>query len=233
MPRTPSLRSLFLTWVCFSVAFSTVFQAFLTSFLIDSGYKTPIQNMDELFASGIKLAFPPEYNFFFENGDETEASKVHRNRANCSSFNVCLHWAKYQKNISVLLSDNVAELWYAQGNFLGENSEPLLCRLEDGVVFTTGQTMLMLHGDPLMKRVNEIIDPVVEAGLYDRWISLNMNLNKLLSRKIAIVHPLYEYYSFNLYHIQPAFYLLLMGWCLSALCFMFELLFNRGLSKIK
>jgi hypothetical protein len=58
MPRTPSLRSLFLSWVCFSLAFSTVFQAFLTTFLIDSGYKTPIQNIDELCASGIKLAYP-------------------------------------------------------------------------------------------------------------------------------------------------------------------------------
>jgi len=59
MPSARSLRSLFLAWVCFSVAFSTVFQAFLTTFLIDSGYKTPIQNMDELFSSGIKLAKPP------------------------------------------------------------------------------------------------------------------------------------------------------------------------------
>jgi uncharacterized protein YacL len=56
MHRTPSLRSLFLAWFCFSVAFNTVFQAFLTTFLIDSGYKTPIQNMDELFASGINIA---------------------------------------------------------------------------------------------------------------------------------------------------------------------------------
>ena len=47
MPRAPSLRSLFLAWVGFSLAFSTVFQAFLTTFLIDSGYKTPIQNVDE------------------------------------------------------------------------------------------------------------------------------------------------------------------------------------------
>jgi hypothetical protein len=70
MPRTPSLRSLFLAWVCFSVAFSTVFQAFLTIILIDSGYKRPIQNMDVLFASGIKLAHTPEYNFIFENGEE-------------------------------------------------------------------------------------------------------------------------------------------------------------------
>jgi hypothetical protein len=55
MPLAPSLRSLFLAWVCFSLALSTVFQAFLT-FLIDSGYKTPVHNMEELFASGIKLA---------------------------------------------------------------------------------------------------------------------------------------------------------------------------------
>jgi hypothetical protein len=31
--------------------------------------------MDELFASGIKLGYPPQYNFSFENGDETEGSK--------------------------------------------------------------------------------------------------------------------------------------------------------------
>jgi hypothetical protein len=58
MPRKTSLRSLFLAWVFFCLAFRTVFQSFLTSFLIDSGYKEPIQNLDELFASGIKLAYP-------------------------------------------------------------------------------------------------------------------------------------------------------------------------------
>ena len=43
MPRAPSLRSLFFAWAFCSLAFSTVFQAFLTTFLVDSGYKTPIQ----------------------------------------------------------------------------------------------------------------------------------------------------------------------------------------------
>jgi hypothetical protein len=51
----PSLCSLFLAWVCFSVVFSTVFQAILTSFIMFSEYKSPIQNIDELFASGINL----------------------------------------------------------------------------------------------------------------------------------------------------------------------------------
>ena len=232
MPRTPSLRSLFLSWLCFSVSFNTVFQAYLTTFLIDSGYKTPIQNMDELFASGIKLVYLPGFNIIFEIGDETEASKVESLRVNCSSYELCLDWAKYQKNVSVLLIDKFAEENYARGDFVGENSEPLLCSLEDGVVYSFGLSMIMYHGDPLMKRVTEIIDRVFEAGLYNYWTSLSMNLPKLHSRKLAIVHPLDGYYSFNLYHMQPAFYLLLMGWCLSVLCFMAELFYNCIFSKI-
>jgi hypothetical protein len=229
MPRTPSLRSLFLAWVFFSLAFSTVIQAFLTTFLIDSGYKTPIQNMDELYASGIKLAYSPAYHFIFENGDETEVSKLQRNLLKCASYVTCAKWAMYHRNVSVLISDIHAEINYADGDFLGENSEPLVCRLDDGVVFSSGITMIMFHGEPLMRRVNELIDRVIEAGIYTHWCSMGMYGSKLDSHTIAIVHPLDGYYSFNLYHMQPAFYLLLMGWCLSAICFIVEVLYNRVL----
>ena len=91
--------------------------------------------------------------------------------------------------------------------------------------------MTMFHGDPLMRRVTEIIDRLVESGIYSQWGSPRNELMKLRSRKIGIVHPLDGYYSFNLYHMQPAFYLLLMGWCLSAFCFMIEVLYNRVLRQ--
>jgi len=53
MPGATSLLSLFLVCVYFSLAFGTVFQAFLTKFLIDSCCRNPIQNMDELFELGM------------------------------------------------------------------------------------------------------------------------------------------------------------------------------------
>jgi hypothetical protein len=187
--------------------------------------------MDELFASGIKLAYPQEYSQIFDNGYDRELSKVKTNYVICPSKEICDTWVKYEKNVSVLMVDKIVEDKYARGVYVGENSEPLLCRLEDGVIFNTGLSMILFHGDPLLRRVNEIIDRVVEAGLYNYWISLAMNRIKLNSRKIAIVHPLEGYYSFTLYHMQPAFYLLLMGWCLSTLCFMVELLHNFVLSK--
>jgi len=232
MPRAPSLRSLFFAWLCFSVAFCTVFQAFLTTFLIDSGYKTPIQNMDELFASSMKLAYILEMSDIFENGDEFEASIVQKNSVICPSLDDCWEWATNHKNASILLDDDDAEERFALGSYLGENTKPLLCGLKDGVFRLSGETMIMLHGDPLMRRVTEIIDRVNAAGLYNYWNSLRMHSLKLGSRKIAIVHPLDGYYSFNLDHLQPAFYLLWIGWCLSALCFVVEILYNRALNKL-
>jgi hypothetical protein len=95
------------------VAFNTVFQAFLTTFLIGSGYKTPILKKDKLYESGIKLCYQPRYNFIFGNGDETEVSKAKSNRANCPWYGVCFEWAKYHKNVSILFSDLDIELFYA------------------------------------------------------------------------------------------------------------------------
>jgi hypothetical protein len=189
--------------------------------------------MDELFASGIGLAYPPEYNLFVENGDETEVSKVKQKRVICPSYDICVDWAKYHKNVSVLLLDKVVEEKYAWGEFVGEKSESLLCRLEDGVVFNNQLAMVILHGDPLLRRLNEIINRVIEAGLYNKWISMTMDVIKVKSRKIAIVHPLDGYYNFSLYHMQPAFYLLMMGWCLSSFWFMVELFYNSLLNKRK
>jgi len=231
MPSTLSLRSLFFTSVCFCLAFSTVFQAFLTTFLTDSGYKTPIKDMDELFASDIKPAYLQSDDRFFELIVGTESLQIKRNHVNCPSKEICLAWMKDHKNVSIILYDKEAELRYATGEFVGKNAEPLMCKLEDSTFLNFGQSMQLFHGDPLMKRVNEIIDRVVEAGLYKIWYTLQIHTHKIYSHKIAIVHPLDGYYSFNLYHMQPAFYLLFMGWCLSVFCFMIEVLYIRLLSK--
>jgi hypothetical protein len=189
--------------------------------------------MEELFASGIKFAYQKVYLSIFVYYDETEASKVQTNQATCSSYEVCLNWTLYQKNVSIVLVDFFVEAGYATGELFGENSEPLLCRLKYGLVHSHGLTMIMFYGDPLMKRVTEIIDRVVEAGIYNYWTSMIMNLRKLESRKIAIDQMLDEYYSFNLYNMQPAFYMLLIGWFLSVNCFMIEVFYNLVLTEIK
>jgi hypothetical protein len=46
-----------------------------------------------------------------------------------------MHWAMYHKNVSILLDDEFVDFQYATSYFEGENSEPLLCRLENGFFF--------------------------------------------------------------------------------------------------
>jgi hypothetical protein len=217
--------------VCFSIAFSTVFQAFLTTFLIDSGYKTPIRNMHELFNSGMKLAYDPLHSYVFENANETEISNVRRNQANCPSIEVCMDWAQYYKNVSVFYADNYFKYQFDNGYYVGGNREPILCRVDDGVFLNTETVMVMFYGEPLLKRINDIFGRVVEAGLIKFWVSHFVYEYKISVQKIAILNPLDEYYSFNLYHMQPAFYLFLMGLCLSVFCFVIELICYRLLNK--
>jgi hypothetical protein len=204
-----------------------VFQAFLTTFLIDSGYKTPIQNMDELFGSGMKLAYDPQHSPDFENVDETEVLNVRLNQAYCPSFWVCENWALHHKNVSIYMPDYWYEIGFANGIYVGENGEPLLCRIDDGVFSKSRSVMVMLYGEPLLKRVNNIFGRVVEAGIYNYWFSKHMNQYKIDVQPLAIVNPLDGYYSFNLYHMQPAFHLLLIGLCLSAFCFVIEVFCYR------
>ena len=147
------------------------------------------------------------------------------------AYHICFEWTIYNKIASLFVSDFLAELNYSICKFIGQSSEPLMCRLEDGIVFSSGISMIMFHADPLMKRVTEIIDRLVEASIHSHWNSKCIEYLKLKFRKISIVQTLDEYCSFNLYNLQPAFYLLLIGWCLSAFCFIAEVFYNRVLSQ--
>jgi len=123
--------------------------------------------MDVLFASGIKLTFRPDFSGILEFGDETELLKLRTHLTNCPSFMECMEWAKYHKNVSILLPEIQAEMLYSFSDTVGEDGKPLLCKLEDGVNFPVGLTMMIFHRDTLTRRVKNIINRVVEAGLYN------------------------------------------------------------------
>jgi len=80
--------------------------------------------MDELFASGMKLAYPPGYSSIFEYGDEAEASKVLGNLANCPSYEFYVKWAINHKNLSLMMLETSAEINYATGIFLARTRNP-------------------------------------------------------------------------------------------------------------
>jgi hypothetical protein len=68
--------------------------------------------------------------------------------------------------VSIFLADDDVEKNLAFGIFVGEKSKPMLCRLKNGLFCQCSLKMIMFHEDPLMRRITEIIDCVVEAGIY-------------------------------------------------------------------
>jgi hypothetical protein len=95
--------------------------------------------MDEIFASGIELVYFPDFSYLLEIGEETEVLIIHRRLATCPADWVCVDWAKYQKNVSIILPDTTAEFNYALGDTVDDNSKLSLCKLEDGVDFSPAQ----------------------------------------------------------------------------------------------
>jgi hypothetical protein len=132
-------------------------------------------------------------------------------------------WAYVYKNISLILDELSIEERYFSSSLMDENSKPLLCRLEDGIVMYGDSVMMMRMGDPLLERINDIIDSVVEAGIFMQWKKSHFDNMKVRAGAIRSNIPVNNYHSFAMEHMLPAFYLLLMGYAVSTSIFILEI----------
>ncbi|KDR23129.1 hypothetical protein L798_15211 [Zootermopsis nevadensis] len=222
LPRRDAVRVVFVAWLLFSLAVNAIFQSVLTTFLTESGYKSPVEDMDQMLASEIKYGYHPVLDDVYRQSGDAHASTILRNRMSCPVHAICLKWAFTFKNISLILDELSTDEQYASSRLMDENSKPLLCPIDDGVVMHGNHVMMMHVGHPLLDRINDIIQRVVEAGIFMQWKNA-----KLRAGALGIYSPLNNYYSFTMNHMQPAFYLLLMGISTSAFIFILELIASR------
>jgi hypothetical protein len=227
LPRTDSVRVVFLAWIFFSLGMNAVFQSILTTFLTESGYEPPIENIDQMLASEIKYGYNPVFDCVYNESGDVHSSIILRNRVLCPIHAICVKWAYVYKNISLILDELSIEERYSSSSLMDENSKPLLCCLEDGVVMYGDSVMMMRMGDPLLERINDIIHRVVEAGIFMQWKKSHFDNMKVRAGTIRSYRPLNNYYSFAMKHMHPAFYLLLMGYAVSTSVFILEIAYCR------
>jgi hypothetical protein len=227
LPHKTSLRAVFLAWIFFSLAVDNVFQTFLTTFLTGSGYEPPIHNIDQMLTSKIKYGYPPGLDYFYEDNDDVNSHIIIENRMSCQNNSVCFKWALDYKNISIFLDELNYEEKCSTSSLMDENSKPLICPLDDGILITINHAMIMRVGNPLLGRISAIIERVVEAGIFMQWKKSYFDKIKIQSGTVHSYSLLDDYYSFTLEHMQPAFYMLLMGFCISTVIFLLELVIHR------
>ena len=227
LPHKASVQAVFLAWLFFSLAVNNIFQTFLTTFLTRSGYEPPIHNIDQMLASKIKHGYHPDLDYFYDITDDVDSHIIQENRILCPNVSVCFKWAHDHRNISIILNELTVEEKFLTSNELDENSKPLICPLDDGILMTVHNAMIMRVGDPLLERIDEIIQRVVEAGMFMQWKKSFFDEIKIRSGTIHRYSLLDDYYSFTLEHMQPAFYMLLIGFCISTVIFLLELAYHR------
>ena len=230
-PRSAPLRLFFFCWVCYSVAISTVFQAYLTTYLIDPGYEKPIKTIEQMLTSDMKFGFTDEHKVFFNNIPDSTDSVILNNFVLCPENGTSLYWAAVYQNISIVTNNWIIEFSRDMGKLTEENKRPLLCELEDGGVGNVELVLLVSRGWPLLELINDIIQHMVESGILTHIKKRDFHKEKLLSMSDTFAFD-DTYTVFGIAHLQTAFYLLVIGYILAFVCFVTEIMWHRYRSKV-
>lgn len=109
VPRQPyghSLRILFFSWVAYSLAISTIFQAFVTTYLIDPGRHHQVNSYQEIIRHNFTLAF-----------DSVQMAEIHLTLGNTSglvfheSFDTLI-FALQRPHTALMLNDKIVTYHY-------------------------------------------------------------------------------------------------------------------------
>jgi hypothetical protein len=226
-PITSELRAIFLLWVCYCYVMNTVFQTFFTSFLVDPGSEKPIQNYEELLASGSNFGYGSgSERLLFENYSEFDTRGTSFRSTLCLSYEECL--------LRTLKGSNFATL---QVEFFSTRfttvylprKEQLLCSLNDyyRIIYVV---MYLPKGSHILTPLNRVAHRTVESGLVSKWVSELEEVWKVKSVSILMVDVLSRHSSadgffvFNMSHLQIAFGSLAVGLVLSFVVLFAEML---------
>jgi hypothetical protein len=212
-----TIRMLYILWIFYSLALNTVYQAFLTTYLVDPGFKKLISTEEELIQSGLELGINP----YFEASEDTFRSR-YPNTIPCPDTVKCLRRLAEKGDLAVLSPYLLGE-YMGTFNFSDSNGNPAYCRLDEQFA-TVNMVMLMQKGDPLLHYFNKVILSVLEAGLFDHWWS-DLKHNAILSsNKTFLTTPSMEFKTLTKYHLQSCFYTQCLGHVLSLGVFVCEVI---------
>ena len=222
-PRSAPLRLFFFCWVCYSIAISTVFQAYLTTFLIEPGYEEPIRTMEEMLKSKKNFGFSNIHLEILDNTSDSVSSAIVNAAVECPDDATCFIWAAVYHNISVLMKDLDMEVYRARGNWTDENKRQLLCEVEGGVFRTFDLAMMVRKGNYFYEFIDNVLGRIVEGGIFMHI--KERSLDKLKIESKLDVHTFDDtYYSISIRHLQTSFYILMLGYVLAVACFVTEIM---------
>ncbi|XP_069674774.1 glutamate receptor ionotropic, kainate glr-3-like [Periplaneta americana] len=225
-PHIAPIRSVFLAWVIYCWAVNTVYQTFLTSFLIDPGLQHQISSEDELLVSGIgygALSVTEEHLKFLGS------KQRYPHRTNCPSLKDCLDSVAFKADYAFAFSA-VCTDYQISVKYMEASGDPIIC-IFDEVICNQLITIPVMKGYPKKEHFNQVLRRVLEAGLTDKWFN---DIKYMATLKLAkdFELPPGEYIKLSLKHLQSAFYFLIIGYICSICTFIVEFGYGRRQRRI-
>jgi len=223
MPRSVYIRIFFIFWVAYGLAINTVYQAFLTSFLTDPGFLTPIRDLDELLDSGIEYGYLRFVDRYLDASNK-KYKQILTDRKECFNTTACLERVAVKKDLAQCVSRQTLD--YAVLNkFRDASGMPLIYPFADDFA-QYNVVMYLQKGSPLLDAFNHIIVYAMQAGLLDKWYNDDIYISKLRAHKASTNNKDDGYSVLSNTHLQGAFVLYGTGNVLGLLLLLLEIAYH-------
>jgi hypothetical protein len=219
MPRSLRFRLLFLVFVWYCSAINTVFQTFLTSFLVDPGYENQLASLDEILDSGIEFGHLGYSKMFLGLSSDLRHKEVIEIGEVCWNIEECFDRIRETGNFAVF-----APMWVVQYYPNTVNDHSTICLLNDdgyGFIFMASYFQ---KGSFFLESVNKCIFLSIESGMFGRAAKNSGYVPKPIRQNTDVSDG---YFVFTLSHLGIAFYILFVGHGVSFLLFFFFFFFLR------
>ena len=230
MPKTQSVRWFFIFYVCYCFAVCMVFQAYFTTYLVEPGYGRGYETMNEIiddisngklvygYIEGVELLAP-----LFEYTDHLSP----KHRTDCSDLVECAERAMFKADI-VVFSGTMFSNFVALKNGV-HDVDKFVCFFHE-LQFTAPTTTATHKGNPILPILDKHTRMWLEAGIADRFWSNLKHTYELQAE--ASFDDSDMYFVFSLNHMAPVFVVLICGYIISFIVFVYELGFNSWIKLL-
>jgi hypothetical protein len=228
LPTTSNLRVLFLLYVGYCFAISTVFQAFFVSYLVEPEYGKKIETLDELLHSDIVYGYNPGTDIALQTIPYPELSEFNEHKKlmeDCGDTQKCVERMITKGDIASIVVPMYASYHASEMGIINVNK--IICPFDETII-SAGVIILFKKGTPLLGRVNMLIRRYLEAGLLEiHWSELQHRAH-LRSRVNSREASSEMFVTFTVSHLMPAFVVLVLGNILTSVLFIVELTRRPG-----
>ena len=210
-------RAVFLSWVIFSVAFTTVFQAFITSYFTDPVRERQIHTVQELDDSHLKMCVnyvKPEYAHAFLE----IKSNICVFEDWISMFNLFFHKPNFG-----LFTTHETLLYAFKLHAFNATNKLFFYKFSEG--FSISKSFYFPVSSRFRHKVDEVVRRLVEAGIVQKLVDTYIDPSGWVQGSMMEDNSSKEFTPLSCFHLFSSFIYLGVGFTISFVVFVCEIAF--------